>query len=307
MRLYRMILFLLLTTCAGFAQLSVDSVITLSDSCVQIRWTPDSINTNGSWYEQYGSTCTGADTIYKRCDFLAGIEYSGIPYSYGGEDAWYTFRDHLQKGFLVGSHSCHYSVYGDPSDKVTGTDCSGFLSFVWGYPRSTTSTFYSGSAFTTIPIADVKPGDALIKATSGCGYHAILIVEANDIREVVISEASSTVFGCRERIVDLSTNAWQCYKAIRYPKLTILTRHMPLLKKKELITIQPTNSGIYKVFFQEPFSGSIQVFTVNGRIVFSKMLRNCDNVLIETGDIGVLVFRIKDDVSKTPVIMTTLR
>ncbi|HMA64068.1 MAG: hypothetical protein ACM31E_00655 [Fibrobacterota bacterium] len=306
MRVYQLILTLLLTTFTGFSQFSVDSVIALSDSCVQIKWTPDSINTDASWYEQYGSTCTGADTIYKRCDFIPGIEYTGIPYSYGGEDAWYTFRDHLQKGFLVGSHSCHYSVYGDPTNRVTGTDCSGFLSFVWGYPRSTTSTFYSGSAFTTIPIIDVKPGDALIKATSGCGYHAILIVEALDITEVVISEASSTVFGCRERVVDLSTSAWQCYKAIRYPKLVNRARQVQSLTKTDMITIQKIDAGCM-VFFQQPLSGSIEVFTVNGRTLYSKTLENCNNILIETGNAGVMVFRITDNISKKPVIMTTLR
>jgi hypothetical protein len=307
MRWHRLLSFLLLTTFAGFAQLTVDSVITLSDSCVQIRWTPDSINTDAAWYEQYGSTCTGTDTIYKHCDFFPGMEYSGIPYSYGGEDAWYTFRDHLQKGFLVGSHSCHYSVYGDPSNKVTGTDCSGFLSFVWGYPRSTTSTFYSGSAFITVPITEVRPGDALIKATASCGYHAILIVEANDIKEVVISEASSTVFGCRERIVDLSTNAWQCYKAIRYPKLANRAQPMQTQVKKGFITIQPFSPGVYKVFFHQPYSGSIEVFTLNGRLVFSKIYQNCDKVLIKTGNNGVLVFRITNTLTKTPVSITTLR
>ncbi len=307
MRVYRLILLIFLIISAGYTQYTVDSVIALSDSCVQIRWTPDSINTDGSWYEQYGATCTGADTIYKHCDFLPGVEYSGIPYSYGGEDAWYTFRDHLQKGFLAGSHSCHYNVYGDPSNKVTGTDCSGFLSFVWGYPRVTTSTFYSGSAFITIPITDVKPGDALIKATSGCGYHAILIIEANDIEEVVISEASSTVFGCRERVVDLSTNAWQCYKAIRYPKLESRSRPVTNLTKNNIFTIQKINSIGYKIFFQQPHSGSIEMFTINGRKLYFKVLNDCDNLLIKTGYTGIIVFRITNELSKIPVIMATLR
>ncbi|NLD94373.1 MAG: hypothetical protein GX639_17090 [Fibrobacter sp.] len=307
MRVYRLILFIFLIVSAGSAQYAVDSVIALSDSCVQIRWTPDSINTDVSWYEQYGATCTGADTIYKRCDFLPGVEYRGIPYSYGGEDAWYTFRDRLQQGFLVGSHSCHYSVYGDPSNKVTGTDCSGFLSFVWGYPRSTTSTFYTGSAFTTIPIVDVKPGDALVKATSGCGYHAILIVEANDIKEVVISEASSTVFGCRERVVDLSTSAWQCYKAIRYPKLESRSRPVTNLTKSNDISIQKINSIGYKVHFQRPLSGSIEVFTIDGRMLYISDLNNCDNILIKTGYTGVIAFRLTNELSKNPVIMATLR
>jgi hypothetical protein len=304
--MFRFVLVIILTIFAGSAQLTVDSVIALSDSCVQIKWTPDSTNTDVSWYEQYGASCTGEDTIYKHCDFIPGVEYSGIPYSYGGEDAWYTFRDHLKQGFLVGSHSCHYNVYGDPSNRVTGTDCSGFLSFVWGYPRSTTSTFYSGSAFTSIPITDVKPGDALIKATAGCGYHAILIVEANDIKEVVISEASSTVFGCRERIVDLTTSAWQCYKAIRYPKLVNLARKSHSLTNADMITIQKLDPGRCRVFFPQEISGSIDVFTINGRTLYSKPLVNCKDVLINTGNAGVMVFRIKNDILKKTVIIKTL-
>jgi hypothetical protein len=304
MRVYRLILTILITTFTAFAQIAVDSVIALSDSCVQIEWTPDSTNTDVSWYKQYGASCTGADTIYQHCDFIPGVEYRGIPYSYGGEDPWYTFRDRLQQGFLVGSHSCHYSVYGDPSNRVTGTDCSGFLSFVWGYPRSTTSTFYSGSAFTTIPITDVKPGDALVKATAGCGYHAILIIEANDIKEVVISEASSTVFGCRERIVDLSTSNWECYKAIRYSKLVNQTRQIRTLTNADMPTIQKLDAGSCRVVFHQPLSGSIEVFTVNGKTLYSKTLENCNNILIKTGIVGVLVFRITNDISKKTVITT---
>lgn len=307
MRLYHFIFLIFLSINEGFAQLAVDSVIARSDSCVQIQWTPDSINTDISWYEQYGSTCTGADTIYKHCDFLPGVNYSGIPYSYGGEDAWYTFRERLQQGFLVGSHSCHYNVYGDPSNRVTGTDCSGFLSFVWGYPRSTTSAFYSGSAFTTIPITDVKPGDALIKATSGCGNHAILIVEANDIKEVVISEASSTVFGCRERIVDLSTSAWQCYKAIRYPNLVNRTRQKVFSSESNLISVQKIKPYTYRFLFNDQLNGYVDIYTVDGRRLSSTPIENCKTVQFQTQYTGVVFFRINTGAKNSMMNMTTLR
>ncbi len=97
---------------------TLDTVITRSDSCVAIEWTPDSSNTANLWYTQYGNKCTGSDTIYRQCDFIAGRTYRGIAYSYGGEDPWFTFRTRLAAGFLAGSHQCHYNVFGDPSGKV---------------------------------------------------------------------------------------------------------------------------------------------------------------------------------------------
>jgi hypothetical protein len=275
-------LYLLLIT-VNLNALTIDSVITLSDSCVQIEWTPDTINTNPSWYLQYGSLCTGVDSIYKQCDFLAGHPYCGIAYSYGGEDPWYTFRERLLAGFLVGSHQCHYNNYGDPSNKITGTDCSGFLSFVWNYPRSATSTFYTSSTFTTIPITEVQPGDALIKATAPCGYHAVLIIENQDPTEVVISEASSVSFGCRERIVDLTSSAWACYKAIRYPKIVnTLTKKSSVIPQKAFtVNINLKRPGVLSVNFALPFKGTIYGYLPDGSLLFNR------NINREVTDVNI--------------------
>lgn len=252
--------------------ITVDSIIHFSDSCVMIEWTPDSANTDPTWYAQYGTLCTGSDSIYKRCDFIQGRTYSGVAYSYGGEDPWYLFRDRLQAGFLAGSHLCHYTLYNDPSDKVTGTDCSGFLSFVWNVPRVTTTYFLTSGVYPSIPFSDIKAGDALVKASKECGYHAMLIVEAYDLKEVVISEASSSVRGCRERLVNLTGPSWTCYKAIRHPKFV---NNIPQ------IYTSASNSQVVQCTFKikqetiqlklhHPFTGTIAGYLPNGIQLFRK-------------------------------------
>jgi|GEM_PF-3355404 len=276
--------------------LTIDSVIAYSDSCVQIQWTPDTVNTDVSWYQQYGNKCSGTDSIYRHCDFVVGRLYSGIPYSYGGEDSWYTFRERLHSGFLVGSHQCHYNVYGDPTNKITGTDCSGFLCFVWGFPRSNTSTLYNSELFTEIPITEVLPGDALVKATSGCGYHAILIVEADSPAEAVISEASSTVFGCRERIVDLTdSSTWQCYKAIRYSKiLSAAYRKNKSFTDGIFVNNVIADKNSIKVNFLKPFNGKITGYFLNGsKAFFIASLKEQSNLTIQLQSSGSKIIVIK--------------
>jgi hypothetical protein len=307
MRIILFLSFFLMTSSEEVKSLTIDSVITLSDSCVQIKWTPDTTNTNPVWYLRYGSQCTGVDSIYKQCDFIAGREYSGIAYSYGGEDPWYTFREHLSAGFLVGSHQCHYNNYGDPSSIITGTDCSGFLSFVWNYPRSTTSTFYNSAVFSTIPITEVQPGDALIKATAPCGYHAVLIIENEDPKEVVISEASSVSFGCRERIVDLTTSAWSCYKAIRYSMLVnTLTKKSSVIPQKTItVNINQNKPGVLVIDFALPFRGTICGYQPDGSLLFNKNVdQEVTNVKIETGQIrkNIVIIELKTAIQKQVVM-----
>jgi hypothetical protein len=60
--------------------------------------------------------------------------------------------------------------------RFTGTDCSGFLCFVWNIARTNTTNLYNNKNFTSIPITSVQAGDALVKASSAYGYHAILVV-----------------------------------------------------------------------------------------------------------------------------------
>jgi hypothetical protein len=142
-------------------------------------------------------------------------------------------------------------------------------------PRVSTSVFYSSTSYTAIPLTQVKPGDALIKASAACGYHAILIVEADDLTEVVISEASSTSFGCRERIVDLTSAGWSCYKAIRFPKLvnsdsrSIDTHENTSIPDFSIIT------GPEKILLQmtHSFTGTISCYLPDGTLAAQNIIR----------------------------------
>lgn len=269
MKLFTITVSAILTCITSAYPLALDSVITRSDSCVTIEWTPDSSNTDNMWYTQYGTKCTNSDSIYRHCDFIAGRSYQGIAYSYGGEDPWFTFRMRLVTGYLVGSHQCHYNVFGDPSSKVTGTDCSGFLCFVWSIPRTTTTDLYNNNSFITIPRTEVIAGDALVKASSASGYHAILIVEAEDPTEVVIAEASSTVFGCRQRIVDLTRSEWSPYKAIRNPALqgtqrVVTTKESPVQK----FNVARAGNNRLSIRLYQPVMGKLSGYDLNGKEFF---------------------------------------
>ena len=278
---YRLSVFIFCVIASTVTAITLDSVIAFSDSCVNIQWTPDSVNTDPAWYFQYGSLCINDNSIYKQCDFIPGREYRGVAYSYGGEDPWFLFRDRLQNGFLVGSHQCHYNLYGDPSNKVTGTDCSGFLSFVWNVPRVSTSIFYTSTSYTTIPFSEIRAGDALIKASSTCGYHAILIVEAQDLTEVVVSEASSTVLGCRERIVDLTSSAWSCYKAIRHPGLKY-SESKNIYNSSLSSTLEysvKVNPKVLQLNMEQSFTGTVTGYLPNGNILFCKSVVNPTSII----------------------------
>jgi hypothetical protein len=269
MKLLPVIISTILTSFVIAYPLALDSVITRSDSCVAIQWTPDSSNTDSKWYTQYGTKCTSSDSIYRHCDFIAGRPYKGIAYSYGGEDPWYTFRIRLAAGFLAGSHQCHYNVFGDPSSKVTGTDCSGFLCFVWSIPRVATTDLYNNKAFITIPRTEVIAGDALVKASSAYGYHAILIVEAEDPTEVVIAEASSTVFGCRQRVVNLTSSEWSPYKAIRNPALQGSQRVVTTNKGAiQNVTIARSGNNQFSLHLYQPVNGKLSGYDLNGKELF---------------------------------------
>jgi hypothetical protein len=196
----------------------MDSVFNRGDSCIAIAWTPDSRNTNPAWYIQYGGGCIVVDSIYRHCDFIAGHAYVGIAYSYGGEDPWYLFRERLANGFLVGSHLCHYNAFGDPTPVVTGTDCSGFLCFIWNVGRMSTGAMVASPAFQHIDRSAIRAGDALVRS----GYHAVFVAEADDLTEALIWEATSTVNSCRARVTDLTDSAWNLYTPLRYSQITAI-------------------------------------------------------------------------------------
>lgn len=194
----------------------LDSAFARGDSSISISWTADSANTDPSWYIHFGNQCTGADSIYRHSDFIPGKTYKGVAYSYGGEDPWNLFRARIDSGYLVGSHLCHYREYGDPSDTITGTDCSGYLCYIWNVPRMSTSGLVQSSLFMTIDKTDLRAGDALVRG----GYHCVFVAEADDPAETVVWEASSSVFGCRERVTDINTSYWEPFIALRYPEIT---------------------------------------------------------------------------------------
>jgi hypothetical protein len=274
MKKFLFLLFALLFLPRVTHTIPLDSTIARSDSCVAIEWTPDSFNTDNKWYTQYGTQCKNKDSIYKYCDFIAGHTYHGIAYSYGGEDPWYIFREHLATGYLAGSHQCHYNTVGDPSGKVTGTDCSGFLCFIWNISRTTTTDLYNNKAYPSIPIIEVECGDALVKASAAYGYHAILVVEASDPAEVVISEATSVVNGCRQRVVDLTTSEWAPYKAIRNP--TFHKQQVVELNDKMFpeIKIAQSEGKFLTIYLNEPLSGVMRAYDVAGKLLLSQKLEN---------------------------------
>lgn len=277
--------------------ITLDNSIVRSDSCVNIQWVADSSNTDPLWYLTNGAKCTGLDSIYRQCDFQPGQTYFGVAYSYGGEDPWYLFRTRLLEGYLVGSHLCHYNYYGDPSNRVTGTDCSGFLSFLWDYPRVNTRIFATSADFLSINYSEIRAGDALVKS----GSHIVFILEADTITEVVISEASSTVRGCRERVVDLTDPEWIGYKAIRYPGLK--TSHVST-KSKEIeknLLVLVTTKGHQAIRFHKPFSGVLRVISIDGKQLINSSVRNRKTLPIKICGKSVAVIYTKDELGNIEV------
>ncbi|NLD99736.1 MAG: hypothetical protein GX640_07665 [Fibrobacter sp.] len=264
LKTYTFLLFCFFASTNTTGAYTLDSTFIRSDSCVQIEWVPDSQNTNPAWYLSNGVKCTGADSIYRRCDFVPGNTYYGVAYSYGGEDPYYLFRNRLKQGFLVGSHLCHYLYYNDPSNIITGTDCSGFLCYLWNYPRISTTSFANSSVFKKIDFSEIRPGDALVKS----GSHIVFVLEADTISEVVISEASSTARGCRERLVNLTDPEWTSYKAIRYPQLSnTVPVYSPVNKHTQSFFIKYRSPSGSTIEFTEPFQGELTIMSLDGRVL----------------------------------------
>jgi hypothetical protein len=282
---------------------SIDSSFIRSDSCVQIQWIPDTVNTNPQWYITNGNRCTGGDSVYLHCDFLAGQSYTGIAYSYGGEDPWYLFQTRLLQGYLAGSHLCHY-YNGDPSNYVTGTDCSGFISYLWNYPRVSTVTFASSSDFKLVSYSEIKPGDAIVKS----GSHIVFVLEADTITEVVISEASSTSRGCRERVVDLTNPEWALYKAIRYPGLNANLRVDKYSNKNDVFSVKNNVNGNCFIAFSKPFSGVINVASLDGKKLYnSAVYKQLSVPATVTGHSIVIIYAVSDQGKEASKKVSLLR
>ena len=196
----------------GQSVFPLDSIFARGDSCLRIVWTLTFANVRIGWY----SRCCFGDVNYVHCDFLEGQEYRGIAYSYGGEDNYRVFRQRLAQGLLAGSHDCHYRNCGDPSDSVTGTDCSGFVCYAWSVGRQATGGLATNKSYLPVAFDSLKAGDILVKGSS----HTVLVVDVSEYPSVLIWESYGwPVNGCRERIVNLKETYWGSYVGRRKPGL----------------------------------------------------------------------------------------
>lgn len=252
---------ILLILAMDAAPFPLDSVFARGDSCLNVVWAPDSLNTRPDWYGTWGTLCTGSDSIYRHCDFKPGDTYRGICYSYGGEDPYLVFRDKVKRGFLVGSHLCHYSSFGDPTPVIAGTDCSGFVCYVWNVPRVATGTL--AQKYTSIQKSELVPGDILVKA----GSHTVLIVETIDPTHFLIWESTSAVNGCRERVIDITAAEWSAYVARRNNSIvSALSGKSPQRPQHALFRIHASRGGeTILLNFSRPFSGIIEIRNTAGR------------------------------------------
>jgi hypothetical protein len=196
----------------------LDSVFARGDSTISIQWKPTVKNTRLDWYLK----CCPTVPALNHCDFIAGVTYRSEAYSYSNEDSYHVFCDRLAKGFLAGSQECHYTSCGNPDTVATGTDCTGFLCYVWNEPRENTTEIISNPKFIHIARDSLKPGDAFVKTatTQSSKHHAVLIVEVLTRTNWLIWESTGTpVNGCRQRFINPSDSIWDGFAGIRNPAI----------------------------------------------------------------------------------------
>lgn len=250
---------MLITLCSA-AQWPADSVYNRAKSGVEVEWTPSAANTDPWFFTTYGTTCTGANEIYLQCDFKAGTTYKSIAYSYGGEDNAKEFSDKLSRDFLVGSHLCHYQSYGDPSDTIAGTDCSGFLSYCWNVHRQSTSMFINNKSYLHIDRDSLQAGDALVKASS----HAVLVLDASIPEATLIVESTSAVNGVRKRLIDVNSEYWLKYVPLRNPAIE---GTMSILPHKSFKGITPFSVQQGVLHFENTIS-SLTLRNLKGQVLY---------------------------------------
>lgn len=236
----------------------LDSVMTRIDSAISIQWVADSAVTDPTWYQENGDLCTGEDSIYRHSDFITGQSYRSIAYSYGGEDDWITFRERILEGTPAGSHLCHYKSIGDPTPYVTGSDCSGFLSYVWKVPRLSTTGFINSSRYEKISFEKLLPGDALVKA----GTHAVIVIDPKTPENTLIAESTFRVNGCRYRSIDVTSSYWETYTALRYPEVN--TKIKSIHPMANGVTIGRRN-GKLTIYSSIETPITVSLYMVNGR------------------------------------------
>jgi hypothetical protein len=247
----------------GVGAIPLDSVLARGDSSVAIVWSPSANNVESSWWQSCGGGC-GEEL--RTCDFLAGETYRGVAYSYGGEDPHFVFRHRLAEGWPVGSHLCHYTGCGDPSAAVTGTDCSGYVCWVWDEPRVSTRELATFERYDHIAKADLRAGDILVKY----GSHAVVVVDALDNPSVLVWEAAGTpVNGVRERVIELTATYWDGYRAVRNPRVTTSDSSSASAPARRLFTEKTVPSGAY--------------YTLRGRRVSAGNVKNAERPGVRRG------------------------
>jgi len=151
---------------AGFALSIVVATAPLAGHAI----TRDRIVANGAAYgshtwtpseENVAMPAPCSDTWEAR--HVAGREYTGLPYDWGGYVTLEQFDADLAAGLRAGSYPSEGVL-----DCTTGVDCSGFVSEAWEATHHGTSTMAEIAA--TIELADMLPGDAF----NHSGYHVIL-------------------------------------------------------------------------------------------------------------------------------------
>jgi hypothetical protein len=279
----RFYLILLLTVTPLFSW-PLDSVFSRVTKGLDVEWVATAYNTDSWFYTTYGTKCTGENDIYKSCDFIADSTYLSIAYSYGGEDSDSLFLKKLDSGFSVGSHLCHYETYGDPSDTIAGTDCSGYISWLWNVPRQSTRGFYSNSDYLKVDRDSIIIGDALVKP----GSHIVLVIDIDTVNsKLLIVESTSAVNGVRQRLIDVNDDYWLAYFPIRYPKIG-----EPVAVDSHIYTSLQQNITIKNRELLGISKGSIvTIYSLNGR--------ELQNLSVENNS-----FRISNSIRNLVVIIS---
>jgi len=93
------------------------------------------------------------------------------------------------KGVCGTSKGCTHQA--SPGSEEYGSDCSGLVSTIWGYPDddpdtnptdngySTKAYAQDGARWNTVPLSEALPGDALVRYDDA-RHHIVLIATARD-------------------------------------------------------------------------------------------------------------------------------
>ena len=186
-----------------------DEIMAIAESLATYRWTGTEANITPIW-----SNITPACEPPKNytSDFVAGEEYIGIPYDWGGFDGIDSFRVKLEKGYAAGSHKDH-----GVSECTTGLDCSGFVGLCWGLKPPKLGTVHFDQQFPNPKYnwrKGMKRGDALVKA----GSHIVLFARYGEDGRPIVYEA----MGSRNRVVLNTDRTWkdfEGYYPVVYPNI----------------------------------------------------------------------------------------